>query len=150
MTKTTLHNPIQNSSRGLTGEDAHLDALLRAARPAVDQAREAALLERIMAAAEKTPRLAVVVSEAAPSSVMTAKAVLARPALPHHRARRDLWGAGGLLAASLVVGVMLGQSSLSHQTATRIEQATGLTLASASQEVARLLASVEFDEDEMP
>jgi hypothetical protein len=51
-------------------DDAALDALLRQAKPQRDEGREAALLARIMATAEKTPRLVV----AAPAAVAPATA----------------------------------------------------------------------------
>jgi hypothetical protein len=143
---------------GLSAEDAKLDALLKAARPVSDAAREAALLDRIMAAAEKTPRLVSGPTAVAPVAPATAKAavvattdVLRRePAAPVRlavRPRRDFMMASGLLAASLVAGLLIGQMPYAAQTVTRIEQVTGFTLASASDEVAR--ASSELDEDEL-
>jgi hypothetical protein len=132
----------------LTDDDAKLDALLRQARPATDAAREAALLDRIMAATEKGPRL--VVTAAAPfATAAVAPPDLVPAAAPAlgRRARRDIWAAGSLLAASLVVGVFLGQSTYTETTVRRIEQATGVMLASVSQDLALSLASAE-DEDE--
>jgi hypothetical protein len=133
----------------LTDDDAKLDALLRQARPAADAAREAALLDRIMAATEKGPRLVVAAHSAPVATAAVASPDLVPAAAPAlgRRARRDIWAAGSLLAASLVVGVFLGQSTYTETTVRRIEQATGVMLASVSQDLALSLASAE-DEDE--
>jgi hypothetical protein len=154
---TTDKTTDVTSNRGLLPEDAKLDALLKAARPVSGAAREAALLDRIMAAAEKTPRLVSRPAElpAAPAPatavVLAATTVLRRePPAPVRlavRPRRDFMMASGLLAASLVAGLVIGQLPYAAQTVTRIEQATGYTLASASDEIAR--ASSEWDEDDL-
>lgn len=147
--------------RGLSHEDARLDALMKAARPTADAAREAALLERILAAAEKTPRVVAGTNEA-PRVVTDSAAIpavsrntqpdvvdLATARAAARRPRRDVWAAGGLLAASLVAGLMLGQLPYASETMTRIEQATGLSIASPTYEIARAIASIELDEDEL-
>lgn len=143
MTKTT-----KETTSGLTGDDAKLAALLQQVRPVPDAAREAALLDRIMAAADKSPRLVVVASTPAPAAVATLPARPAvAPAVSRTRVRSDIWAAGGLLAASLVIGVFLGQSTYTETTVRRIEQATGVMLASVSQDFAQSISAAE-DEDE--
>jgi hypothetical protein len=128
------------TSSDLPRDDAALDALLRQAKPQRDEGREAALLARIMATAEKTPRLVV----ATPAVVAPAAA----RSLALRRPDRDIWRAAGIMAAALVVGVFLGQSSFGEQTARRIEQSTGFMLASAGNEAAYSLAALEADDDE--
>lgn len=150
----------KKSDRGLSREDAQLDAFLAAARPAADAAREAALLDRIMATAERTPRViarapavaagtVAAVNAPVPPTTPASLVVSLAEARAARRPNRDRWAAGGLLAASLVAGLLLGQMPYAEQTVTRIEQVTGFTLASASNEIARAIAAVELDEDDL-
>lgn len=134
--------------------------LLAAAKPERDAAREAALLERIMAAAERTPRLVVVgagqpvaAATATPAAVDHAPAVVrnvvASSRMPLRRAggRRDLWAATSVLAASLLIGFLAGQMSLPNAAVRSLAEASGVSFSSATQDAAQVLAAVE-DEDE--
>lgn len=136
--------------------------LLAAAKPERDAAREAALLERIMAAAERTPRLVVVgagqpvaaaTETATPAAVDHAPAVVrnvvASSRMPLRRAggRRDLWAATSVLAASLLIGFLAGQMSLPNAAVRSLAEASGVSFSSATQDAAQVLAAVE-DEDE--
>jgi hypothetical protein len=136
----------KTTGRPLSGEAAAIDRLLQLAKPAPDSTRE-----RIMAAAERTPRIAVVTSApplapAVPTMPQTAR--MTQRLLGPARSHRDRWGAAGILAASLLVGVVAGQTSYSQQTVRRFEQATGLTLASASHDLALTLAAHDLGEDD--
>jgi hypothetical protein len=98
------------NARRLLAEAEGLDrALERAPLPAL--ATEAALADRIVAAARRSPRIVSVSaqrSSGAPSAVSAARPVESGwKALPGGRA-----SAAGLLAASLVGGFLLGLSSL--------------------------------------
>jgi hypothetical protein len=94
---------------------------------------EAALLDRIVASAERVPRL-VVVSETLPPSRTPASTVLTPQRSRAVLARRA--GLSGLLAASLLLGVLLGQTSVSEVAVASIEDVTGLALTTASLDLA--------------
>lgn len=171
---TTKDGPID---RGLSSEDVRLDRLLKAARPPRDAAREAALLDRIMASAGKAPRVvartarpdavtALRVVPVAPAAAPDAAALNAETAAPLarpvaqpperqparstvQRSRRETWAASSLLAASLIVGLIAGQLSYTSETLTRLEQVTGLTLASASDEIDRTFATFDGEDDDL-
>ena len=129
------------AARRLLAEAEALDRTLERA-PLPSLAEEAALADRILAAARRSPRM-----------VSTAKADAARMAqgatdnvvrLPNVRAR-PRWltrtafgGAAGMLAASLVLGVFIGFSSLSQGMLPALEDMTGITLGSGSHVVAQV------------
>src|SRR5262245_35927065 len=103
------------AARRLLAEAEALDrALDRAPLPSL--AREAALAERILVAARRTPRMvpAPKADATAPSTSAGGGAI----ALPAARARSQWFGrqafggAAGVLAASLLLGVFLGLSGL--------------------------------------
>jgi hypothetical protein len=147
----TLNTPAFEKPE-LSRDDHALDAVLQQVKPHSDPQREADLLDRIMAAADKTPRIVAVatpsVAPVGPAAVRSGDAQRTVLPLRQRRTGNDLWRAAGLLAASLVVGVFLGQSPFGAHTARRIEQATGFVLASASQAAALSLASAELEDDD--
>jgi hypothetical protein len=120
--------------------------LLAAAKPQADIALEAALLERIMAAAERTPRLAAVAT--LPKQQLPMERALAVASARRGASSRDLWKAASVLAASLVIGFVAGQSSLPHAAVHRVAEASGLSLASATHDVASVLAGAEHGDDD--
>ncbi len=131
------------AARRLLAEAEALDrALERAPLPTL--AQEAAIVERIVAAARRTPRI-----------VPMARAEAGRPAEPaadnvvqltglRERAQRRLaartafGGVAGAFAASLVLGVFLGLSNLTQPVLPAIEQMTGVTLGSSTPVVAQV------------
>lgn len=129
------------AARRLLAEAEALDrALERAPLPSL--AEEAALAERILAAARRSPRM--VPPTGAPSmperEPVARNVVRLRP--PPQRARwmasRALGGAAGMLAASLALGVFLGLSSLSQGVWPALEEMTGITLTGANRTVAQV------------
>jgi hypothetical protein len=126
-------------ARRLVTESAALDALLDRA-PRAGEARERALKERIVAAALRS-------SEVRPTVVpMPAKTKASRlpawlrqagfaPSPAGLRGRRE-WSAAALMAASLVVGVMLGSSGTFDSTVEEVAQATGYATAGDTSQLA--------------
>lgn len=110
-------------ARQLLAESEALDRVLQSA-PVPTLAVEAALAERIVAAALRSPRM-VKLPDAQPAAAAPAAA------MPPAATRRG-WllsrpvGAAGFLAASLVVGVMIGQLSLPRQLAPELAELAGL------------------------
>jgi hypothetical protein len=110
----------KTAARMLAEADA-LDRLLEQA-PRASSADVEALKERIMAAAlrAKAPQLAVVAGGKGP-----VKVAAARPALAARFARGE-WRAAAMLAASLVLGVMLGSTGRLDSTFQQVAEVTGL------------------------
>jgi hypothetical protein len=110
----------KTAARMLAEADA-LDRLLEQA-PRASSADVEALKERIMAAAlrAKAPQLAVVAGGKGP-----AVKVAARPALAARFARGE-WRAAAMLAASLVLGVMLGSTGRLDSTFQQVAEVTVL------------------------
>jgi hypothetical protein len=117
------------SARRLLAESAALDALLDRA-PLASEDRERALKERIVAAALRSgePKLAVVASTGPKASPLAAFVRGARlgPSRNGGHASRE-WSAAAVLAASLVIGVMLGSSGTFDATVQEVAEATGFT-----------------------
>lgn len=139
------------AAQRLMAESAALDALLDRA-PRVSEDRERALKERVIAAALRSSetRLSVVSSrEDAGALRLPAWVRSARPtsALTRKRASRE-WPVAALLAASLVVGVMLGSAGTFDSTVQQVAEATGMATTSDSSQLAlgeELVASVDED-----
>jgi hypothetical protein len=123
---------------GIVGEDevaarmlAEADALdrLLAQAPRASVADVEALKERIMAAALRSgaPQLAVVAS-GKPGSATSAP-LAARRAPFIARFARGEWPAAAMLAASLVIGVMLGSTGTFDTTMRQMAEASGLSTA---------------------
>jgi hypothetical protein len=113
-----------DAARHLLAEATALDSLLDLA-PKASAAREHALKERIVAAAlrQTGPKFAVV-ARATEDAGAGWKAWVRRPSLSRAPASSG-WAAGGLLAASLVVGVLLGSAGTFDTAAQQMAEATG-------------------------
>jgi hypothetical protein len=116
-------------ARRLVAEAEALDRVLGSA-PVPGLAVEAVLAERIVAAAQRSPRI-VKLDDARPvaaAPVQTVSMPVAATASP-----RRVWLLGrharavGLLAASLVIGVVLGSSELTPQLLPELADITGFT-----------------------
>jgi hypothetical protein len=112
-------------------DDRQLDALLRRAAPTPTQGEQADLVARILAASERAPRLTIVNSPTARAPAPLRVTPDAGVVGLNRRA-----GLAGLLAASLLLGVLLGQAGVSDRALTGLENATGLTLTLASLDLA--------------
>ncbi len=144
-------NELEHKRRtGLTSEAEVAGMLLGVAKPQPDTVRDTALLDRIMAVAERTPRLVAVSAEPkvltlAPTTPVANPIILARlRPVP----RRDLWAAASVLAASLLIGFVAGQTSLPSATVFSVAEASGVSVLSATQDVATLLAGAELGDDD--
>lgn len=127
------------AAQRMLAEAAAFDALLDCA-PQPSEEREQALKERIVAAALQTTgtRLTVVATESSDKTasqrnlasrlVTLTNAVSSQP-VPMRRE----WPAAAVLAASLVIGVMLGSSGTFDSTAQQMAAATGFTTATAGE-----------------
>lgn len=129
------------AARRLLAEAEALDRVLERA-PLPTLVQEAAIAERIVTAARRTPRIVSIAREEAGRSVAASRNVIAMsPVGARSRwrtTRTALGGVAGALAASLVVGVLLGLSSLSQGIVPAVEQMTGLTLGSNGSVVAQI------------
>jgi hypothetical protein len=127
-----------DAARRLVAESAALDALLDRA-PRASEDRERALKERIVAAALRSgeAKLAVVASGQPKASHLPTFMRAARLGSSRNgtRASRE-WSAAALLAASLVIGVMLGSSGTFDATVQEVAEATGLTTATETSQLA--------------
>jgi hypothetical protein len=112
-------------ARRMLAETEALDRVLERA-PMTSLAREAALAERIVAAARRSPRM---VAKSAGATPPPGSAVACEVGRPRWLTPRTAFGgAAGALAASLVVGVLIGLSSLSQSVLPALEQMTGVAL----------------------
>ena len=107
-------------ARRLLAEASALDAVLAAA-PELDPAAMSALADRIAALTRRAPRL---VATANPAIV-----ALPTGATPHDAAgtHRELWRGAALLAASLVIGIFVGQSQFGAGALPALEELAGLS-----------------------
>jgi hypothetical protein len=127
-------------ARRLLAEAEALDRLLERA-PLPGLATEAALADRIVAAAQRSPRIVKFAGAIVPQ-LGAPKASRGGPWKP--RPVGTELRAAGLLAASLAVGVLIGLSNLPHSVAPALAELTGLGLDRGGYN----LAHVEpFDED---
>jgi hypothetical protein len=135
------------TARRLLAEAEALDrALERAPLPTL--AQEAAIAERIVSTARRTPRIvpAAKTAQALGASRGTdnhGADNIVRLSAPRLRARRlsgssMLGGVAGALAASLMVGILIGHSSLTQPVLPAIEQLTGITLGANTPVVAQI------------
>ena len=115
------------AARRLLAECDALDRVLERA-PLPTLAQEAAIADRIVLSARRTPR--VVPAPKTPPDLETASNVVPLSRLRERRfgAKTALGGLAGALAASLALGVFLGLSSLSQGVVPAVEQMTGLAL----------------------
>lgn len=121
----------------LLAETEALDRVLQNA-PVPALAAEAALAERIVAAAQRSPRMVKLPPAPAGAAPLRAAALpgndIGRPRHDARQARPGLRrllgreaGAAGLLAASLVIGVVIGQSQLPPQVLPALADIAGLS-----------------------
>jgi len=129
------------AARRLLAEAEALDrALERAPLPTL--AQEAAIAERIVAAARRSPRIVSPARTEAGRPDIPADNVVQLPAArgrPRWLTTRTAFGgAASALAASLALGVFLGLSNLSQGVLPAVEQMTGIPLGSNSAVVAQI------------
>lgn len=132
-----------------------LDRLLAMAAPKKAAADDALLADRIVAAAERTPRVVTgkphapvaapkrAVSESAPGNVITFQRRTAFGRVFGSDLRRGF----AVLAASLVLGLSIGQSGLMDRAVVGLEEITGVAIAPVTQDIAGVL-SIEPTGDE--
>ena len=132
------------SARRLLAEAIALDAVLAKGEPdaQADTGAMGALAARIIAAAAITPRVAAVTPAPVP-----ALANSRGRALPGSRQMTSgLWRGAAMLAASLVLGIFVGQSQLGAYALPKIAAAAGLSLGSTER---LALADIELDATEL-
>jgi hypothetical protein len=135
------------AAAGMLAEAAALDQLLEQA-PRASAADIEALKERIMAAAlrSRAPQLAVVASgKPAGGNVLS---LPARSRSIAARFGRGQWPAAALLAASLVLGVMLGSAGTFDATVREMAQVTGLSSTASDTSQLALGEEIEGQPDE--
>ena len=120
------------AARRLLGEAEALDRVLERA-PLPSLAREAALAERVIAAAQRSPRMVRIEDTRAPdASPQKVENVIRWPgarAKPKWLQVSDTSRVAGLLAACLLFGVYIGLSSMAQGA---LENMTGLALGNGS------------------
>ena len=121
------------AARRLLAEAEALDRVLERA-PMTSLAREAALAERIIAAARRSPRMVAKSAATRPSTDAEELPGQPRWLTP----RTTFGGAAGALAASLVLGVLIGLSSLSQSVLPALEQMTGIALSPTTSVIAQV------------
>jgi hypothetical protein len=134
-------------ARRMLAEAAALDRLLDLA-PAAGNEREHALKERIVAAALRTADKKLVAVPAGPArSAGKREAWSPRPALAR-AASANSFPAAALLAASLVLGVLLGSAGTFESAMHDVADATGFATAGESSQLAlgeEIIASADED-----
>jgi hypothetical protein len=130
------------AARRLLAEAEALDRVLERA-PLPTLAQEAAIAERIIAAARRTPRVVSVVKagvrrSAAPRADNVVQLAGFRARAQWLASKSTLGGVASALAASLALGVFLGLSSLSQGVVPAVEQMTGIALGSTGPVVAQV------------
>jgi hypothetical protein len=125
-----------DGARRLVSEASALDSLLDLA-PKASAAREHALKERIVAAAlrQTEPRFCVVARSTEPAAGGGWRAWAHRASALRAPASSG-WAAGGLLAASLVVGVLLGSAGTFDTAVQQVAEATGYSVTDTSSHLA--------------
>src|SRR5262245_26788916 len=108
-------------AQGLLAEAEALDRVLERA-PLLALAKEAVLADRIVAAAQRSPRIVKIGSGPAAQPAAPAAAGSGRQRPRYTRARV---GAAGLLVASLMFGVVIGRTGLPQQLLPELAQMAG-------------------------
>lgn len=123
------------AAKRLVQEAAALDDLLDRA-PRASEAREGALQERIVAAALRSVETKLAVVGGAPAAPPAPRARFNVPAFAKSAFRSE-WPAAAMLAASLVVGVLLGSAGTLDPAMQQVASMTGIsTEADSSSQVA--------------
>jgi hypothetical protein len=134
------------AAQRLLAQSEALDRVLERA-PMPSLAREAALTERILSSARRSPRMVPTSTAASPGPARAAGNVIAfspAPARPSWLTPRTAFGgAAGGLAASLIIGVFIGLSSLAQSVLPALEQLTGIALSPTTS----LSAQFDLEED---
>jgi hypothetical protein len=129
------------TARRLLAEAEALDRTLERA-PLPSLAKEAALADRILMAARRSPRMVAAGKvEAVGGAGRQAGNVVPLPASRGRgpaRSRTAFGSAAGVLAASLALGVFLGLSNLSQGVLPALEDVTGITLGNGGHVVAQV------------
>lgn len=132
-----------------------LDRLLAMAAPKKASIDDAELVDRIVAAAGRMPR--VVTGNAEPGAAEPKLAIAANPSgnvvkLDRRLAVGRVFGTDlrrgfAVLAASLVLGLSIGQSGLMDRAVAGFEELTGVAIAPVSQDITRALTLDQSVED---
>jgi hypothetical protein len=130
------------AARRLLGEAEALDRLLERA-PLPSLAREAALADRIIAAAQRSPRIVHIEESRAPTTA--AENVIRWPGARARSEwlRSDAGRVAGLFAASLLCGIYFGLSNVAQGA---LENVAGITLGTGTSN-GPTLAQLDLDED---
>lgn len=129
----------------LMADAAAFDRLLDMA-PTLDGARQQALLDSILKAAERTPR---VVIENAPAVRPPAVRSPTVRSIERRNVRRWGGGAGAALAASLMLGIFAGQMGTVSSFADDMAAMAGFDASSSSQKVAQTDDSGGYFEEDL-
>jgi hypothetical protein len=123
-------------ARRLLAEVVALDAVLAhgEAGSTPNAMATSALAARIVAAAAKTPRIASASEPVKPMGVAGSSA--------SRQGRTDVWRAAAVLAASMVLGVFVGQSQLGAQALPKIAALAGVSFATAER---MAMADIEIE-----
>ena len=127
------------TARLLYREAAALDLALDHA-PQVDAARTGALADRIRAVAERSPRIA-----ASTSGAMLAAARPGRSPASGFGGGR--WSGGAVLAASLVLGLLVGGTGLTHPAVAALEDLIGFSVGGGNGAVTLAQLGETLDEE---
>ncbi len=131
------------AARRLLAEAEALDRTLERA-PLPTLAQEAAIAERVVAAARRSPRIVATTRvEAAPPAAVPVADNVVRLSSLRERAQRlttrtAFGGVAGALVASLLLGIFLGLSNVPQSMLPALEQLTGMTLSSRGPTVAQV------------
>ena len=130
---------VDGKARALFAEAEALDAvLLRAPEPEITEVT--ALANRIVAAAAGAPQMVT------STGAVAATAAVSRASLPARD--RTPMRAAALLAASLMIGVFVGQSQWGANAVPALEQLTGITLQGSAEHIALADFHVEATDDD--
>jgi hypothetical protein len=129
------------AARQLLREAEALDRVLERA-PLPSLAMEAALAERILAAARRSPRMVPLAHTAAATAAEQGVGNIVRWPMSRMAwrplASPALGGAASLLAASLALGVFIGLSGLPQRVLPALEQMTGMALGNNNYTLAQI------------
>lgn len=128
------------SARRMLAEAVALEAVL-AVPQATDAAAIAALADRIVAATRRSPRLVARTDNPRPARTTGVGRVF-------HGLEKDVWRAGALLAASMLIGIFVGQSQLGAGAVPALVDLAGVTLGVSTDKMALADLPVEAVDDD--